>query len=78
MSVFQVVWMADSGKTLPHEYAFKIKTGDHEQTGKTNESWREFDGVWLPTWYRMTRNEESTPVESTLRLENIKVEPAAK
>jgi hypothetical protein len=78
VSVSQVVWMADSGRTLPREYAFKIKTGDHEQTGKTNESWREIDGVWLPTSYRMTRNEGSAPVESMLRLENIKVEPAAK
>src|SRR6516165_470759 len=34
VSVHQVVWIADSGKTLPHEYAFKIKTGDHTQTGK--------------------------------------------
>ena len=57
VKVRQVVWMADSGKTLPREYAFTIKTGDHEQSGKTTETWREIDGVWLPTWYRMTRTE---------------------
>jgi hypothetical protein len=75
VKVRQVVWMAESGKTLPREYAFTIKTGDHEQSGKTTETWHETDGVWLPAWYRMTRNEGSTaPVESTLRLENIKVE----
>jgi len=28
-----VVWIADSGKTLPREYAFKIRTGNGEQTG---------------------------------------------
>jgi hypothetical protein len=73
--VRQVVWMADSGKTIPREYAFSIKTGDREQSGKTTETWREVDGVWLPTYYRMTRNEgSSAPVESTLRLENIKVD----
>ena len=71
--VRQVVWMAESGKTLPREYAFKIKTGDHEQSGKTIESWREVDGVWLPA--RMTsRGRHRAPVESMLRLENIKVE----
>jgi hypothetical protein len=78
VSVSQVAWMADSGKTLPREYAFKIKTGDHEQAGKTTESWRSVDGVWLPASFRMTRNEGSAPVESTLRLENIKLAPAAK
>ena len=78
VTVHQVVWMADSGKTLPREYAFKIKTGDHEQTGKTTETWREVDGVWMPTWYRMTRGEGSAPVESMLRLENIKVETGGK
>lgn len=79
VTVHQVVWMADCGKILPREYAFKIKTGDHEQTGKTNESWREVDGVWFPTWYRMTRTEGSaSPVESMLRLENIKVETSGK
>jgi hypothetical protein len=72
--VRQVVWMADSGKTIPREYAFSIKTGDRQQSGKTTETWREVDGVWLPTYYRMTRNEgSSAPVESTLRLDNIKV-----
>ena len=39
VTVHQVVWMAESGKTLPREYSFKIKTGDHEQTGRTVESW---------------------------------------
>ncbi len=48
-----------------------------EQTGQTTETWREIDGVWLPTWYRMTRNDGSTPVETMLRLENIKVEQGA-
>lgn len=74
VSVRQVVWMAESGKTLPREYAFKIKTGEHEETGKTDETWREVDGVWLPSGYRMTRTEGSAPVESTLRLENVKIE----
>jgi hypothetical protein len=74
VSVHQVVWIAESGKTLPGEYSFKIKTGDHEQTGKTSETWREVNGVWLPTSYRMTRSEGSSPVESRLRLENIKIE----
>ncbi|MGC8643606.1 MAG: DUF3386 family protein, partial [Isosphaeraceae bacterium] len=37
VTVHQVVWMADSGKILPHEYSFKIKTGDHEQSGKNVE-----------------------------------------
>jgi hypothetical protein len=74
VSVRQVVWMAESGKTLPREYAFRIKTGEREEIGTTVETWREVDGVWLPSGYRMTRTEGSTPVESTLRLENIKVD----
>jgi hypothetical protein len=74
VSVRQVVWMAESGKTLPREYAFRIKTGEHEQTGTTVETWREVGGIWLPSGYHMTRAEGSTPVESTLRLENIKVQ----
>jgi hypothetical protein len=74
VSVHQVVWIAESGKTLPGEYSFKIKTGDHDQTGKTSETWRDINGVWLPTSYRMTRSEGSSPVESRLRLENIKLE----
>ncbi len=73
VSVRQVIWMADTGKTLPREYAFRIKTGDHEETGTTIETWREIDGVWLPSGYRMTRAEGTAPVESTLHLENIKV-----
>jgi hypothetical protein len=78
VTVRQVTWMADSGKTLPREYAFKIKTGDHEETGTTIETWREIDGVWLPSWYRMTRGDGSTPVESMLRLENLKIEHIGK
>ncbi len=74
VTVRQVVWMADSGKTLPREYAFRIKTGDHEETGTTAETWREVDGVWLPSGYHMARAEGSTPVESTLRLQNVKVD----
>jgi hypothetical protein len=74
VSVHQVVWMAESGKTLPREYSFKIKTGDHEESGMTTETWRELSGVWLPTSYQMTRSDGSSPVESRLRLENIKVE----
>jgi hypothetical protein len=72
--VRSVVWMADSGKTLPREYAFTVRTGDREQAGKTTETWREVDGVWLPTSYRMTRSEGSTPVDSMLRLENVRPE----
>jgi len=77
VKVRQVVWIADSGKTLPREYAFKIKTGNGKHTGQTTETWREIDGVWLPIWYRIIRNDNSTPIESMLRLENIKVEQAA-
>lgn len=77
VSVRQVVWMADSGKTLPREYTFRVtrKAGERtvEETGKTLESWREVEGVWLPSTYHLTRTEGSTSVESTLRLANIKV-----
>jgi hypothetical protein len=39
--------------------------------------WREIEGVWLPTRWHLARNEgSSAPVESTLILENIKVEQA--
>ena len=38
VKVHQVVWMADSGKTLPREYAFTIKTGDHEQIGQDDRN----------------------------------------
>ena len=41
VKVHQVVWIADSGKTLPREYAFKIKMGSGEHTGQTTETWRE-------------------------------------
>ncbi len=74
VSVRQVVWVAESGKTLPREYAFRIKSGGPEQTGTTVETWHEVDGVWLPSGYHMHRTEGSAPVESVLRLENIKVE----
>jgi hypothetical protein len=102
VTVRQVVWMADSSKTLPREYAFRIKTGEREEAGTTAENWREVDGVWLPSEYHMTGRERWTPtpqeialryrgqvgqlrrgaeealrnapVESTLQLENIKIE----
>jgi hypothetical protein len=78
VKVQQVVWLAESGKTLPRAYSFAIKNGDDEQSGKNLESWTEIDGVWLPTWWRLSRNEGSTAaVESTLSLENVKVEQAA-
>ena len=74
VKVHQIVWIAASGKTLPREYSFKIKMGNGEHTGQTTETWREIDGVWSPTWYRLVRNDGSSPVENMLRLENIKVE----
>jgi hypothetical protein len=73
--VQQIVWLAESGKTIPRAYAFSIKNGDHEQSGKNLETWREVEGVWLPTRWHLVRNEESTAaVESILSLENVKVE----
>jgi len=73
--VQQIVWLTDSGKTLPRAYAFTIKNGDHEQSGKNLETWREIEGVWLPTRWHLARNEGSAAaVESTLSLENIKIE----
>jgi hypothetical protein len=78
VKVQQIVWLADSGKTLPRAYAFAIKNGDHEQSGKNMEMWREIEGVWLPTRWHLVRNEGSAAaVESTLSLENVKVEQAA-
>jgi Protein of unknown function (DUF3386) len=75
VKVHQVVWLAECGKTLPRAYSFKIKTGDHEQSGKNVESWTEVEGVWLPARFHMARSEGSTaPAESMLVLENIKVE----
>ncbi len=75
VKVQQIVWMADSGKTLPRAYAFTIKNGDREQSGKNMEMWREIQGVWLPARIHMVRNEGSAAaVESTLSLENVKVE----
>ena len=61
VKVQQIVWMAQSGKTLPRAYAFTIKNGDHEQSGKNMEMWREIEGVWLPTRVHMVRNEGSAP-----------------
>jgi Protein of unknown function (DUF3386) len=79
VKVQQVVLLTESGKTLPRAYSFTIKNGDSEQSGKNVESWSEIDGVWLPTWWRLSRNEGSTaPVESTLTLENVKVEQAGR
>jgi len=75
VKVQHIVWMAESGKTLPRAYAFTIKTGDKEESGKNVESWREVDGVWLPTRIHLVRNEGSAAaVESMLTIENIKVE----
>ncbi len=75
VKVQQIVWMAECGKTLPRAYAFTIKAGEREQSGKNVESWDEIDGVWLPTRMHLVRNEASAaPVESMLTLENIKVE----
>jgi hypothetical protein len=79
VKVQQVVWLADCGKTIPRAYSFTIKNGDHEQSGKNLETWLDVDGVWIPTRFRMMRNEGSaTPLESTLVLENIKVEQAGR
>jgi Protein of unknown function (DUF3386) len=78
VKVQQLVWLAECGKTLPRAYAFTIKNGDREQSGKNEEAWSKVEGVWLPTWCRLVRKEGSTPVESILRLENIKVEQAAR
>ncbi len=77
VKVQQIVWLAETGKTLPRAYAFVIKNGDQVQSGKNMEMWREVEGVWLPTRWHLVRNEESTAaVESTLSLENVKVEQA--
>jgi hypothetical protein len=77
VKVQQIVWLADSGKTLPRAYAFVIKNGDHEQSGRNLEMWREIEGVWLPTRWHLVRNEGSAaPIESTLTLEHLKVEQA--
>jgi hypothetical protein len=75
VKVQQIVWLAENGKTLPRAYAFTIKNGDHEQSGKNTETWREVDGVWLPVRLHLARNESSAAaVESTLSLENIKIQ----
>jgi hypothetical protein len=77
VKVEQIVWLVKSGKTLPRAYAFTIKTSDHEQSGKNMEMWREIDGTWLPTRCHLVRNEGSAAaVESTLSLENVKIEQA--
>ena len=79
VKVQHIVWMAESGKTLPRAYAFTIKTGDREQSGKNVESWHEIDGVWLPARMHLVRNDGgAAPVESMLTLENIKVEQAGR
>ena len=77
VKVQQIVWLAETGKTLPRTYAFVIKNGDQVQSGKNMEMWRDIEGVWLPTRWHLVRNEESAAaVESTLSLENVKVEQA--
>jgi hypothetical protein len=76
VKVEQIVWLVETGKTLPRAYSFTVKTGDREQSGKNVESWREIDGVWLPARMHLIRNEGSTAaVETMLALENIKVAP---
>jgi hypothetical protein len=78
VKVHQIVWLSESGKTLPRAYAFTIKNGASEQSGKNMEMWREVEGTWLPVRWHLTRNEGSAaPVESTLSLENVKVEQSA-
>jgi hypothetical protein len=75
VKVQQIVWLAESGKTLPRAYSFTIKTGDREQSGKNLESWGEIDGVWLPTRMHLMRSDGSAAtVESSLTLENIKID----
>ena len=61
VKVQQVVWLADTGKTLPRAYSFTIKNGDSEQSGKNLESWTEIDGVWLPTWWRLRATKGRSP-----------------
>jgi Protein of unknown function (DUF3386) len=74
VKVSEVVWLAESGKTVPRAYSFTIKTGDREEAGKSVESWTAIDGVLIPTWWHLSRNGGSAaPAESTLALENIKV-----
>jgi hypothetical protein len=75
VKVQQIVLIPDSGKTIPRAYSFTIKNGDHEQSGKNLETWREIEGVWLPIRWHLVRNEGSAAaVESTLSLENVKLE----
>jgi Protein of unknown function (DUF3386) len=75
VKVQQVIWLANSGKTLPRAYAFTIKNGDHEQAGRNVENWRKIEAVWLPVRWHMIRNEGSAAaVESTLTLANVKLE----
>jgi hypothetical protein len=79
VKVTQVVWIAESGKTIPRAYSFTIKTGDREQSGKNVESWSEIDGVLVPTRWHLSRNEGSAAaVESTIMLENIKISLAGR
>ena len=77
VKVEQIVWLASTGKTLPRAYAFTIKNGDQEQSGKNMEMWREVEGVWLPTrWHLMRSAGTSVPVDSTIALENVKIDQA--
>jgi hypothetical protein len=77
VKVQQVVWLAGSGKTIPRGYSFTIKNGDLEEAGTNLESWTETESVWVPTWWRLSRSEGSTtPVDSTLSLENVKIQQA--
>ncbi len=74
VKVAQVVWLAETGKTVPRAYSFTIKTGDREESGKNVESWSAIDGVLIPTWWHLSRNQGSAaPEESTITLENVKV-----
>ena len=61
VKVEQVVWLANSGQTCLAPYSSTIKHGDTEQSGKNLESWSEIDGIWLPTWWRLSRNEGVAP-----------------
>jgi hypothetical protein len=74
--VHQVVLLVESGKVLPREHEAIIKRGDEVQKGSTTETWREFDGVWLPTRYQLRRQTDSAAVETMVHLSNVKVEKA--
>jgi len=77
VKVQQIVWLADSGKTLPRAYAFTIKNGDHEQSGRNTEMWREIEGVWLPTrWHLVRIDSSAAAIERTMSLDKNKLERA--